>query len=408
MKFKWVIKMKIKNKLTTVLLLSLCSFGSQAISLDELNSGTVANKKDIVDRNFKIVNKNVMVNKLNKIRKEFNLPTLTENPSLLAAAINHAYYLTDKNATHYQDESSSKFTGVTPIDRAIYSGYKDGAGYVKVGEVVTTYNGKLRDDDLQSFLVAIYHRFAILEPSFNEYGEVTLTDGKNKQVSEIKLGSRKLFNNTINYIHYPVNNQINVPVVFYPEQEVPNPMPDYKEVGYPISFQITEGHHLNVVDFSLSDSKGDILKGKKLTSLTDKNVKENQFAFIPFERLKNNTDYEAKILFNIKGGEPYFKSWKFKTEDKKIPKVLSDKNIYKPGEIVNIEYKDMNATNVKVEVNSKMSIMPLLTVIYGEDSWGVMKFKVGKGCLIKSGCVAEMNFEFNDGSSVIKKIKVLP
>lgn len=393
-------------KLLIVSTFMIVSYNANAISLDDL-SGRPKVKKEIIDYNFKVDKSYPMIYNLNKIRSAFGFKPLEENESLTAAAMNHAYYMTsEENVSHYQSEKNKKFTGKDPLERALYTGYDEGQTYVKVSEVVSMYNGKQNYHDLDNFLVAIYHRFSILEPGFTDYGEVRLTDNY-KNIAEMKLGSTKE-NHPLKYIFYPLNNQINVPTYFYPSQEVPNPMPKYKKVGYPISFQITSGSNLNIENFQMTDRNGNDIKGKILNNKTDKNVSKSQFAFIPFEELKNEEIYEIKLVGNVNGNNNFYKSWKFKTEEKKKPVIFSDKEYYNPGEKIRLEYNNIPDINVKMEFESIGSKNLLVDITSKENSWGYVEMTALNGCKIKSGCEVSFTLVYNNNQKIMKKFKVMP
>lgn len=397
----------LNKKLLAIFAAALFISGNvNAISLEELSKSPRV-KKELIDYSFKVDKSYPMVYNLNKIRSVFGFVPLEENESLTAAAMNHAYYVAaEEKVSHYQDERNSKFTGKDPLERALYTGYDIGQSYVKVSEVVSMYNGKQNYHDLDNFLVAIYHRFSILEPSFTDYGEVRLTDNY-KNIAEMKLGSTKE-THSLKYIFYPLNNQINVPTYFYPSQEVPNPMPGYKKVGYPISFQITSGYDLEVENFLITDSKGVEVKGKVLNNKTDKNVSKSQFAFIPFNELKNNEIYEVKLIGNVNKSGGFYKSWKFKTENAKQPLIISDKEYYKPGEKIRLEYSNIPDINVKMEFESIGSKNLLVDITSKENSWGYVEMTALNGCRVRAGCDVLFTLVYNDNQKITKKFKIMP
>lgn len=397
--------------LSVFLLLLLNVNNSNAIDLNELISGNIDNdlksKIEPADNTFSINNSNPMVSRLNDIRGKFGLDPLNKNYSLMNAAYNHAYYLTDKDTlSHYQEKNDTKFTGVTPLDRAIYAGYNKGKQYVKVGEVVAMYNGRQQNDDLNSFLMAIYHRLTILNPSFTDYGEIRLSNG-NKNISEMKVGTT-YWDDKVHYIYYPYDNMINVPTLFPPYQEDPNPMPGYNKVGYPISFQISDENTLNISKFTLQDSKGNEIPGKILTSKTDPHILNSQFAFIPFEELNGQQVYFVSIEGNANNWPSFKKSWSFKTESKKNPILTVEKDVYNPNEIVKIYYDNVTDSKVKMGVETYGGNTVLLESISPKNTWGVSEFKVLPGCKIKSGCSATFTLNLNNGDKIQKSFKIMP
>lgn len=397
--------------LTFCIALLFNSTNSMAIDLNELISGNIDNnlnsKIEPTDNSFINNNNNPMVNRLNDIRGRFGIDPLNKNYSLMNAASNHAYYLTDKDTlSHYQDKNDPKFTGVTPLERAIYAGYGKGEQYVKVGEVVAMYNGRQQKDDLSNFLMAIYHRLTILNPTFTDYGEIRLSNG-NKNISEMKVGTT-YEDDKVHYIYYPYDNMNNVPTLFLPYQEDPNPMPGYNKVGYPISFQISDENTLNVSEFKLTDSNGNNVPGKILTQSTDSHMTKSQFAFIPFEELKNQQVYFVSIVGSANNWPSFKKSWSFKTESKRIPTVTVEKDVYSPNEIVKIYYDNITDSKVKMGIQTYGGRGILLESITPKDTWGVSEFKVLPGCKINSGCSATFTLNLSDGENIQKSFTIMP
>lgn len=400
------------KKLVSLFVLVLCySNNGFAIDLSELISGNIEDnlnqKVELTDNSFKISNANPMVNRLNDIRGRFGLPNLNKNYSLMNAASNHAYYLTDKDTlSHYQNKDDPKFTGVTPLDRAMYAGYGKGQQYVKVGEVVAMYNGRQQKDDLSSFLMAIYHRLTILNPTFTDYGELRISNGF-KSISEMKVGTTSE-DDKVHYIYYPYDNMNNTPTLFLPYQEEPNPMPGYQKVGYPISFQISDGNDLKISEFFLKDSSGSLIQGKIMNSSTDSYITSSQFAFIPFQELKNNETYYVTIVGSANNWPSFKKSWSFTTESKREPTVSIEKETYYPNEIVRIYYDNVTDSKVKMGIQTDGGNGLLLESISPKDTWGTSEFKTLPGCKIKNGCNATFTLKLNDGQKIQKKFTIMP
>lgn len=405
--------MKIKKNLYFLIYLSstqLHAIDLQSLKQDQINQRNI----NVVNNSNNITgsisdfssdtqsNNNNPIPALNVLRERYGFNDLRINKSLENAAKNHAFYLENKEMpSHDENPSDNRFTGSDPLQRSIKTGYINGKGQYSVGEVVAFYDGE-HEDDLGKFLVAIYHRFIILDPKFQEIGYY-YSKVSNKNIIEIMLGTTNL-NNAIQYSNYPYDNQNEVPINFYPEQELPNPMPGYNIVGYPISFQITGGHDLLVKHFSLKDSQNNEVEGKFLTSDNDKEVQKSQFAFIPLKVLKEKETYFVSIS-GIINNNNFNKEWSFSTKEMPKPKLFTEKNIYVPNENFNLFYKNIESSSVGFRAGTVGSKNNLIQVVSQE--WGKISLKTLPGCTIPEGCEVTMKI-VADNNSYSTTIKVLP
>lgn len=402
--------MNINNKILALVALSFVSFGAKAIELSELINGNQSQyeskKIKLKEQDFVDSSNQNMIDELNSIRSIFKLSPLEKDPSLSVAAYNHAYYLSAKNEISHEENKKDKlFTGVSPFDRALYAGYGKDNNYIKVGEVVSMYNGRPLNDDLQNFLTAIYHRLVILEPTFDDYGERRISNGK-KSIAELKLGTLNE-KSDVRYIFYPYSQMRNTPTTFLPYQEIPNPMPNYDKVGFPISFQISAENTLKVSRFSLVDSNGNIVPGKMLTNTNDPEISKSQFAFIPIKPLMNNTVYTANIVASANGWPDFSRSWSFETESYQRPEIITDKEQYSPGEIVSISYVNILDKKITINVKTSGSNKELLKQIGSSDSWGSSQYEVESGCQFSEGCNATYSITLSDGTKITKNFTIL-
>lgn len=322
---------------------------------------------------------------LNVLRSRYGFSNLRYNEKLYVSAKNHTLYLQNKELpSHDENQADPLFFGLNPLDRSKNAGYINNASQYSVGEVVAFYDGE-HGDDLEKFLVAIYHRFIILDPKFDEVGYYYMKS-QNKNIIEIMMGTTNL-NKPIQYSNYPYDNQNEIPVSFYPAQELPNPMPGYEIVGYPISFQITGGHILKVNSFSLTDNKGQQINGKILTSSTDKEVQDSQFAFIPYNPLLENEKYTASIT-GIINNHNFSKTWSFTTKIMPKPEVFASSNSLKPNENFQLLYKNIDSSSVSFKAATIGSNNNLIKVVSQE--WGKITLQALPGCVLKEGCEVTM------------------
>lgn len=328
---------------------------------------------------------------LNELRSVYGLNYLYPNQQLTIAAQQHALYLKGKDEpSHFEIEGLPGFFGKDPMNRALKAQYSTTS--FSVGEVFSFYDGDRRDD-LDKFLVAIYHRFLVLEPKYNEVGLYYVKDGK-VNIMEIMLGVRGAAqSNNIQYAYYPYDKQTNVPVVFYPADEIPNPLPEKQEVGYPVSFQISSGATLTVKEFKLLDSKGQALEGKQMTKETDSHITASQFGFIPYNRLEANKRYYASINAVV-NGMMVRKEWSFTTKPDSVIKLSLSQTSAKPGDVVTLKYEGLENRMINTIFSIKGSNVPLVKT--KEASEGKVQIEILRGCSLKEGCdvmltISDMN-----------------
>ncbi len=291
---------------------------------------------------------------LNILRTKSGLIPFSTNKALTRAASSHAKYLTRQQSNgHYEKQGYKGFTGKTPTDRTLKSGYIS-----KMVMENLSINAKDSHDAIDNLMSAIYHRFVFLSTEKDEIGEGFSRRNRSavKTAYVYNLGTSSLrrlckehfeiipnvqYVNNIcqitakvvpyaaylekqndirrknaKIIFYPYNGQINVPPAFFIEH--PHPLPGSKVSGYPVSVQFNEAYFKNIKlnSFRLFDVKGtEVKKRKILTLLNDKNHKltKYQFAFMPLKRLEYATTYRAEFEA-VADGKKVKKSWSFSTE----------------------------------------------------------------------------------------------
>ncbi len=339
---------------------------------------------------------------LNNLRAIYGLNRLYENRQLAFAAEKHAYYLKGQNQpSHYEESNQPNYFGKDPMERALKSEYSNTS--FSVGEVLAFYDGE-RSNDIEKFLVAIYHRFLILEPKYNEVGSHYIKNGTTN-IIEIMLGVRNDMSNNIQTSYYPYDNQIDIPLLFYPSQEIPNPMPEREIVGYPITFQISSGNKLDIVSFNLYDDKGNNLDGKIMNTSTDEHITESQFGFIPYNKFRENTKYTVNISGYI-NGSPFSKRWSFTTKKEPGISINVNKAVFYPNEIVNLKYSGVDTRSVNMM--SKVIGSKTALVKVKEQSWGNITLDTLKGCELQEGCNVSLTLSDGEGKQKTIDIKVLP
>jgi hypothetical protein len=289
---------------------------------------------------------------LNRIREAIGMPPLQENSVLAKAAQAHADYLVSHHiSSHHENKSQKGFTGKKPIDRALYAGYL--ARFV--GENLSTKN-RNSQASLDGLFSAIYHRFGFLNPLFDEAGIGISQDRLDPDNSAFVylMGNSELerlchinsFRGSGSYmekgcknlkhridaraykgakstisslspsiIKYPYDGQDEVPPAFY--NETPDPLPDHDVSGFPVSIEFNNPKRKNVklVYFRLFEKNGDELKSTRLLnkhSDAHHMLSSYQFALLPLERLKYDTEYVVKVKYTM-SGKSHTLNWSFST-----------------------------------------------------------------------------------------------
>jgi hypothetical protein len=290
---------------------------------------------------------------LNHLRQASGLIPLDLALPLEKAAQNHARYLiVNYRLSHNEIKSHKAFTGVTPSARAAYAGYKSAFVIENI-----SCGSKNYKDSVDHLLAAIYHRFAFLDFNIDEIGIGILQNsthrskiahvydmglsmintlchgnsftGKGKYVFSI-CGDKKfrIQERRFNYVKintalrsseiiiYPFDGQKDVPAAFF--DEIPDPLPDHRVSGYPISISFNEAYYKNIEleTFELYDNIGNKIENTLFFDhLSDPNEKLTKFeyALLPLERLEWNMRYHVKVKY-VADGKKEEKRWSFFTK----------------------------------------------------------------------------------------------
>ena len=336
---------------------------------------------------------------LNNLRSSLGLVKLTLNSKLTKAAQGHANYLVANNeSSHYEIKGHKNFIGKSVVDRAIYANFSS----TTLSENLST-NTKDAKNSISELFSAIYHRFAFLSPNIDTVGVGVAQNKKDLKNNAFvyvmgnsnleRLCSKKgakvknryyfnlcrdknlrvpkeLYDNSINslkkvspkIICYPYNGQKGVSPVFY--EESPDPLPNYRVSGFPISVEFNDYYFNSVklVSFKLYSNNKEVKNVKLLDKYSDPNriLKSNQFALFPLKRLEFNKEYRVKIIY-IANNKRYKKEWSFKTikPNGKLYKVDNQKVLYLSKNIDNILYfppKNRNDLIMDIEFPSALNI----------------------------------------------------
>ncbi len=289
------------------------------------------------------------LNYLNKLRQGAGLIPFTSNAQLNTASRNHADYLTHHlTYGHREDAKYKDFTGEFASSRVSYAGYAT----PQVIEDVSTSNPNAKES-INGLFAAIYHRLAFLDFRADAIG-IGISQNPNKkthtafvydmssnaleQLYKKKSNiTQKNLNKALNinkqrnkaFVIYPFDGQTQVPPAFF--DELPDPLPEYKVSGFPISIFFNSFYHKEgkLLKFELYDNQGVQVKNSLiLNHKTDPNrrLEKLDFVLFPLERLKWNTQYHVKFSAMI-DHKLVNKEWYFKTQTFKMPlHIVKDNN----------------------------------------------------------------------------------
>lgn len=272
-------------------------------------------------------------------RTQAGLPAVTANPNVDRAAQGHSDYQVRWGISHYQTEGNAGFTGVclydnihdpqcqpAKVSRLEAASYQFTQGSYAFGEVISAMSNPSGANAAEGLIGAIYHRFVILEPMFKQagVGQATNASGVTYFTTNfVADGLDIACAERGRVVTYPFANQQGVPRNFMSDTEVPDPVPDRNEVGYPVSIHADIIAGLSVQSFTVQPRGGAPLDVRPLTSTTDpEHTPSTAAAVVPLAVLAPNTTYEAQFVGTVEYSAtaacpalavPVNRSWSFTT-----------------------------------------------------------------------------------------------
>jgi len=322
--------------LLAALLLSACGGGDSNDSARASASSANVQQSQVAADGFA---------RFNYWRSQLGLQTLGRNSELDVAAQNHSsYQALNDQITHNEVEGKPGFTGVcliynardpncdpaqvTRLQAAHYS-LQSSTTYA-AGEVIsqTPYtDGAAAADEL---IAAIYHRFVIFEPMFQEGGAGAATSASGRTYFTTDFAAKSIDPNDAadpnpglgcgNTVVYPMQGQKGIPVSFSSASENPRPVPAPRDiVGYPVSIHGDIIYSITVASFSIQPHGGAPLEVQDLWPGVDPETEKSVAAIVPLEPLQPETTYDVHFIgkpgCTVNGVQPTIdRSWSFTTQ----------------------------------------------------------------------------------------------
>lgn len=253
-------------------------------------------------------------NWFNYRRAQAGVPVVVENAQINNAALGHSEYLRVNNLlSHDQEAGRQGFTGVSLGDRLNAAGYTldRTRGYV-TGEVISGTNNGSGFFMAEELITAIYHRFVIFEPMFQEIGTGAASSSTGYHILTADFASRNGFGPGIArgaIVTWPFGDQTQVPPNFFSDTEQPDPVPNRNEVGYPVSVHANIDSTLAVTSFTLRPRGGSELQVLRIDPLA---LEKSAASIVPLQPLLAATTYEVNFNGTVNGAA-VTRAWSFTT-----------------------------------------------------------------------------------------------
>ena len=258
------------------------------------------------------------LNWINYRRGQIGMPVLTRNAQIDIAAQRHSeYQRTNNTVTHDQTSGKPGFTGVGLVARLEQAGYTftQNANYA-YGEVISATNSTSGAYMAEELITAIYHRFVIFEPRFQEIGTGSATNASGYNYFTTDFASNNGYGPGIgrgNVVTWPAAGQTGVTRNFLSDYEAPDPVPELNEVGYPVSVHADIDSTLTATTFTMRPRGEADVAVKLLTRPLDGISPSSGAAVVPLAVLRAATTYDVTFAGTL-GGAAVNRSWSFTTK----------------------------------------------------------------------------------------------
>lgn len=247
-------------------------------------------------------------------RQQAGLAALKRNSMIDRAAGAHANYQQANNiVSHLETAGLPGFTGADSLQRLRTAGLVLNPSGHTDGEVIAATDGSDGFSAAEGLMAAIYHRFVILQPVFNEAGAGAATRAGGYTWLNVNfILNQPGSTNTARLIVWPFSQQKNVSVNFFSDQESPDPILQSDEVGYPVSVHADINADLQVISFTIRPTGGAALATRLLDRSSDPETPASAAAIIPLMVLLAATRYEVEFTGTV-NGIAVNRSWSFTT-----------------------------------------------------------------------------------------------
>jgi uncharacterized protein YkwD len=252
-------------------------------------------------------------NWINYRRQMVGLSTFSRNSVVDTAAQGHSNYQRLNNTiTHEQTAGKPGFTGVSLGNRLSAAGYNSALS--AYGEVISSTSDPSGFNAAEDLITAIYHRFVIFDPVFSQAGAGSATVAGGATYFTVDFVATSLTGlGRGRIVSYPVAGQQRVPLNFFSDNEVPDPVPARNEVGYPISVHADIASRLSVKTFTVQPRGGNALQVRTLSHDVDAETPTSAAAIIPLNTLSSGTTYDVQFSGTV-DGVTVDRSWSFTTQ----------------------------------------------------------------------------------------------
>jgi len=259
------------------------------------------------------------LNWINYRRSQIGMPALTRSSMIDVAAQGHSDYQRINNTvTHVQTRGKPGYTGEQLEDRLRAAGYIFGAPNA-IGEVISATSNGSGFFMAEELITAIYHRFVIFEPVFQEIGAGAASSSSNYNYFTADFVTNLGYGNGIaagTVVTWPFNGQTQVPVNFLSDYEEPDPVPDANEVGYPVSVHTNLTRKLTVQSFTIhAHGASSNLPTRLLAQGQDAEMANtpSAAAIVPLSPLAGATTYDVSFSGTV-DGTAVTRNWSFTTK----------------------------------------------------------------------------------------------
>jgi uncharacterized protein YkwD len=254
---------------------------------------------------------------INYRRSLVGMSTLTHSNVIDIAAQGHSDYQRINNTiTHDQTPGKEGFTGVDVAARLAAAGYVFNTRASRAyGEVIAAAGNGSGQYMAEELITAVYHRFVIFEPVFKEIGTGSATTAAGYNYFTANFTANNGYGTGLSsgqVAVWPFNGQTAVPRNFFSDTEMPDPVPDRNEVGYPVSVHANIDVTVQVSSFTIRPRGGAELAARLLTHANDTHTGSSSAAIVPLAPLVANTTYDVSFT-GTADSAPVTRTWSFTT-----------------------------------------------------------------------------------------------